>query len=255
MLRMNLNGREMAYERSGAGKALVLVHGFPLNHSIWEPVVPLLQLKADVIVPDLRGFGESAVSPTDYRLTDLAADLLAMLDELKIEQAAIAGHSMGGYVALAFAHAYPQRTAGLGVVASQARADTPERKASRYEEAEQILSNGVAEVANYMSVKLTANAGLQAKMRELILRQSPQGLAQALKGMAERSDALPYLPEFEFPVAIVHGQADSLVPIERAREVREKVKHGFLVEVEGVGHLPMIEAPNSTAGELLKLIV
>jgi 3-oxoadipate enol-lactonase len=255
MLKMAVNGRKTAYERSGTGKAMVLVHGFPLDHTIWEEVVPILNIKADVIVPDLRGFGESEVSPVDYLLTDLAAELLAMLDEFNIQQATIVGHSMGGYIALAFAHAYPKRTLGLGLVASQARADTPERKVSRYEEAEQILSNGVGEVANVMSVKLTGVANLQIKMRELILRQSPQGLAHALKAMAGRPDLLPYLPEFDFPVAIVHGLADALVPVERAQEVRGKVKQGFLVEVEGVGHLPMIEAPKSTAGELLKLIV
>ncbi len=188
MLKTNINGNSIAYERGGKGKTMVLIHGFPLDHTIWEPIVPLLETKADVIMPDLRGFGESAVPPADYRLTDLAADLLALLDELKIDQAVIAGHSMGGYVALAFAHAYPGRILGLGLVSSQALADSPERKAARYKEAEDVLSNGVGEVATGMSGKLTANTGLQAKMKELILRQSPQGLATALRAMAERPD-------------------------------------------------------------------
>ncbi len=155
---------------------------------------------------------------------------------------------MGGYVALAFAHAYPDRTLGLGLVSSQALANSSERKAARYKEAEGVLSNGVGEVASGMSGKLTANTGLQAKMKELIYANPPRGLRRLSRAMAERPNSTPFLPEFDFPVAIVHGLADGLIPIERAREVRAKVKKGYLVEIEGTGHLPMIEAPTTTAG-------
>ena len=254
MLKTNLNGNSIAYERSGNGKPLVLLHGYPLDHTIWDGLVPLLDNKADVIRPDLRGFGESAQSTADYRLTDLAADVAALLDQLKIEQAVIVGHSMGGYVALAFAHAYSRRVLGLGLVSSQAPADPPERKAARYQEAEHVLSSGVGDVAVGMSAKLTSNAGLQAKLKELIMYQSPQGLAGALRAMAERPDSTSFLADFNFPVAIVHGQTDALIPVERAREVRAAVKKGYLVEVEGVGHMPMIEATVSTAEALKNLL-
>ena len=253
MLKTTLNGNSIAYERSGKGKALVLLHGYPLDHTTWEALVPLLEKKADVIRPDLRGFGDSAAPTADYRLTDLAADIADLLDQLKIEQAVIAGHSMGGYVALAFAHAYPKRVLGLGLVSSQALADPPERKAARYKDAEHVLADGVGDVAVGMSAKLTANAELQSKMKELILRQSPKGLASALRAMAERPDSTPFLEGFDFPVSIVHGLADALIPVERAREVRAKVKKGYLFEIEGAGHLPMIEATVSTAEALNKL--
>jgi pimeloyl-ACP methyl ester carboxylesterase len=88
----------------------------------------------------------------------------------------------------------------------------------------------------------------------LILRQPAIGLAEALRAMAERPDSTPYLAEFEFPVAIIHGKDDKLVPPERAREVMEKVNRGTLLEVEGAGHMPMMEAPQATAGELLRLL-
>jgi len=107
MNRLSLNDLGLAYDRRGSGTPLVLIHGFPLDHTIWEPLVPLLEKDCDLILPDLRGFGESEPSRTPYLLADLAADTAALLDHLKIEKAAIAGHSMGGYVALAFAHAYP----------------------------------------------------------------------------------------------------------------------------------------------------
>jgi pimeloyl-ACP methyl ester carboxylesterase len=173
---------------------------------------------------------------------------------LKIEKAAIVGHSMGGYVALAFAHKYPQRTTGLGLIASQARADTPDRKAGRYQEAADLVTHGANTLAAEMSVKLTNDPGLQAKLKRLILQQRPVGLAQALRAMAERLDSTPFLPEFNFPVAIVHGLEDKLVPVERAREVKEKVKRGTLSELEGAGHMPMMEAPQAVAGEIRQLV-
>jgi len=253
MLKTNVNGIELAYERRGKGTPLVLVHGYPLDHTIWNPVVPLLENDFDLILPDLRGFGESEAPRTDYRLTDMAADIAGLLDSLGIEKAAVTGHSMGGYVALAFADLYPERLSGLGLVASQALADPPERKAARYQEAEHMLAHGVGEVAEGMSAKLSADSDLQATLKTLIMRQSPQGLAGALRAMAERPDSTPILSKFDFPVAIVHGQADQLVPIERARAVRAAVKKGYLTEIEGAGHMPMMEAPAQTA-EALKVL-
>ncbi len=127
---------------------------------------------------------------------------------------------MGGYVALAFARAYPERLLGLGLVSSQVLADTPERKTGRYQEAEGILASGVREVAEDMSVKLTAAPELQTRLKELILRQSPAGLAGALRAMAERPDSTQLLAGFDLPLVLVHGLADKLIPIERARDVK-----------------------------------
>jgi pimeloyl-ACP methyl ester carboxylesterase len=249
-----VNGVQIAYERRGYGTPLILLHGYPLDHTIWEPVVLLLENSAELILPDLRGFGQSDAVPSPYSLVDMAADIAGLLDQLKIEKAAIAGHSMGGYVALAFAHAYPEKVCGLGLVASQTRADPPDRKAARYQEAEHVEVNGVREVAEGMSVKLTADAGLQAMLKGLVLRQCPEGLAGALRAMAERPDSTSFLSEFNFRVVIVHGLADVLIPVERAREVQQQVQQGRLVEIEGVGHMPMMEAPQVTANALKVLL-
>jgi 3-oxoadipate enol-lactonase len=254
MLKTTVNGIEIAYERHGHGIPLVLIHGYPLDHSIWEPVVPLLENGFDLLLPDLRGFGESAASRTPYQLTDLAADIAALLDQLKIRKAAIAGHSMGGYVALAFACAYPERVLGLGLVDSQTIADAPERKAGRYQMAERVEANGVGEVADSMPAVLTADAALQSRLKQLILYQSPVGVAGALRAMAGRPDSTSFLPGFNFPVVIIHGLADKIVPLERAREVLTAVKKGHLTEIEGAGHMPMMETPQKTADALKVLM-
>jgi 3-oxoadipate enol-lactonase len=253
MLKIEINGISIAYERRGTGTPLVLLHGYPLDHSIWEPVVPLLENDFDLILPDLRGFGESELSGGIYGVADLAADIAGLLSAQGVWQAAIAGHSMGGYVALAFARAYPQRTLGLGLVASQVLADTPEKKAGRYQEADNILVHGVQEVAEDMSVKLTPDAKLQARLKAVIQRQRPEGLAGALRAMAERPDSSALLPGSTFPIVLIHGLADSLIPIERARTIKAAAPTAHLTEIPNVGHMPMMEAPQETAEALKEL--
>jgi len=248
-----VNGVELAYDRHGSGTPLVLVHGYPLDHSIWESLVPLLAGDFDLLLPDLRGFGESAAPSAPYQLTDLASDLGGLLDALGLSRAIVVGHSMGGYIALAFARLYPQRLLGLGLVASQALADPSERKAGRFQTAGRVETDGVGEVAGSMPALLTAEPALQARLEELIQRQSPAGVAAALRAMAGRTDSSPYLASFEFPVEIIHGLADRIIPVERAREVLSLLKHGHLTELPAAGHMPMLEVPLETARALLRL--
>src|SRR4029079_7801241 len=123
MQKLTVNGIQIAFERQGAGAPLVLIHGFPLDHSSWDALLPHLD-GFDVITPDLRGFGESAIVDGAYNIADMAGDVLSLLYALKIERAALVVHSMGGYVALAAARKSPARIAGLGLVSTQALADT-----------------------------------------------------------------------------------------------------------------------------------
>src|SRR5262249_9799015 len=128
MQRVHINDIDIAYTRHGAGTPLLLLHGYPLDGSIWSEIVPLLQERFDLIIRDLRGFGESGTGAGSTSMDDYAADVAGLLERLNLEKAAMAGHSMGGYVALAFARLYPERVSSLGLVSSQAAADTPERK-------------------------------------------------------------------------------------------------------------------------------
>jgi len=250
MEKVNVNGVQIAYVRRGSGKPLVLVHGYPLDRTIWDEVVPLLENDFELILPDLRGFGQSEVVERQYKISDMAADIAGLLDQLGIEKTAIAGHSMGGYVALAFARAYPERVLGLGLVASQAPADSPERKQGRYEAAAEILKNGVTPVAESMPAKLTPDERVQAYVRGLIAAQRSEGLAGALKAMAERDDSISILSSFQFPVVLLHGQADELIPVQRAQEIKAAIPQATLTELPGVGHMPMMEDPQATVSTL-----
>ena len=254
MEKANVNGVQLAYTRNGQGKPLVLVHGYPLDYSIWDEVVSLLDNDFDIIRPDLRGFGESEIVEGQYKIVDMAADIAGLLDYLKVEKAALAGHSMGGYISLAFARTYPERIAGLGLIASQSLADTPERKQGRYEAAAEIIKTGVEPIAEAFSPKLTPDKRVQAFIHKLIVKQPPEGLTGALKAMAERDDSTSILSGFSFPVAILHGKLDELIPIERAQEMKALIPHAHLTELPDTGHIPMMEHPQATAMALRKLL-
>jgi len=253
MEKIKINGIELAYERRGEGTSLVLVHGYPLDHHLWDDVVPLLENTFDVIALDLRGFGDSTIVDTLYTMNDLASDIAGLLDYLGIKKAAIAGHSMGGYVALAFARLYPERVSGLGLVSSQVLADSPEGKDRRYKSAVDVAEKGISGVVEAMTTKFTSDPRLQAFARKSMETQKPAAYIGALKAMAERMDSTSLLSTFNFPVVIIHGDADMLIPIERAREVKAAVPSAHLIEINGAGHMPMMEAVNECAEALKHL--
>lgn len=247
---IQVNGVRLAYERLGKGAPMVLLHGFPLDHHLWDEVVPLLTDTFDLIIPDLRGFGGSSTVDSFYAMEDFAADVAALLDHLGIQKAALVGHSMGGYVSLAFARVYPERVTGLGLVASQVLADAPERKDGRYKSAAEVADKGIGSVVAAMTPKLTPDERVQEFVKQSMEQQQPAAYIGALKAMAERVDSTPLLDSFNFPVVVVHGDADALIPIDRAREVKAAIPGAHLVELSGVGHMPMMEAAQKTAEAL-----
>jgi 3-oxoadipate enol-lactonase len=253
MKKIRINDIELAYTRRGKGTPLVLLHGYPLDNHLWDEIAPLLEDTFDLILPDLRGFGESTTVGSPYTMDDYASDLAGLLDNLGIQKAAIVGHSMGGYVALAFARLYLERVTGLGLVSSQVLADPPDRKEARYKSAADVSDNGIGGVVEAMAPKFTSDERLQAIARTMMERQPPAAFVGALKAMAERMDSTSLLSSFKFPVVIIHGEADALIPIDRAREVKNAVPHAHLVEINGAGHMPMMEAREETARALKHL--
>ena len=255
MEKTNVNGIQLAYERRGTrGSApLVLLHGYPLDHHLWDEVVPLLENTFDLILPDLRGFGESTTVDLPYTMDDYASDVAKLLDQLDIQKTAIAGHSMGGYVALAFARLYPERVSGLGLVSSQVLADAPDRKEGRYKSAAEVAENGIGSVVATMTPKFTADENLQGFARTAMERQQPAAYIGALRAMAERKDSTPLLSSLDVPVVVVHGDADALIPVDRAREVKAALPQAYFVEISGTGHMPMMEAKEQTAEALKHL--
>jgi pimeloyl-ACP methyl ester carboxylesterase len=250
---INLPKTRLQYHRQGYGMPLVLLHGFPLNWETWKPLIPLLENDFDLLLPNLRGFGGSVCSDARYSLADMADDISDMLDSLRIEKAAIAGHSMGGYIALAFANTHPGRLLGLGLVATQVLPDSPERKESRYQTVRQVEELGLDGLAQNMADLLSRELAIQKILRDIMLRQPKTGVICALKALAERPDQTSTLKSINQPVIIVHGKEDRLIPVDRALAMKEINPGSILTVIPKAGHMPMMEKPVETASALRKM--
>ena len=251
---MNNHAVELNYEEFGSGKPLIFIHGYPLNRTIWYPVVPLMETHARLILPDLRGHGASPAPGGIYHMEALASDVAQLMDKLEIEQAILVGHSMGGYVALAFARDYPGRVKGLALVASHCFADEPDKKKARLENAERVEKTGdIQFIIKTMLPSLIGDLCWQDKLRPLMLARSTAGTAGVLRGMAEREETCRVLVELELPIAVITGEKDVFIPLQRTEEMAHKMKKPWLEVMRGCGHMPMLEAPQEVSRVLIEL--
>lgn len=235
-----------------AGVPVVLLHGFPLDHRLWMPLQRELQKTHRVLVPDLRGHGKAPVRP-DGSMEAHAADVLRMMDRVGQRRFAVAGFSMGGYVALALARAAPERVAGLALVGTRAGPDAPEAAKGREATAQKVLAEGMRVLDEAMFPKLltpAAPADVQALTHAMILGTPPAGAAAALRGMGARRDQRDLLPTLRVPVVVVHGTEDALVPPEAGREMAAAVPGARFALVEGAAHLVPLERPDEVAAHV-----
>lgn len=245
---------DLYFEEFGNGTPVIMVHGYPLNHTIWLPIVPFMQDHARLILPDLRGFGKSPVVEGVSSMRLMAEDLVSLMDKLNISKAVLVGMSMGGYVVLSFAQAYPQRLAGLGLVVSQASTDTPEKRQDRYIAAEKVKRCGMKYVAKNMVSRLTNRPELESPINEMILSTPTLGAIAALKGMAERPDMTGYLNLITAPSVVIAGTEDPIMPVERSQTMAQLLVRSWLEEIPGASHLPMMEEPGLVAHALNHLL-
>jgi len=258
-MQVMVNGVRLSYEDHGRGQPLVLLHGFPLNRKIWQPQVEALQSQVRVITPDLRGHGESEAPAGIYTMAAMAADVAALLQFLQCGPAVIAGHSMGGYILLAFYHQYPEWVKGLVLVSTRAGADNEAGRANREamaQRAEQEQSSRVAVekmLPNMLSpASLATQPGLREEVQAMMAATSVNGIAGAQRGMANRPDRSELLPRISVPTLIIAGTADALIPHAEAQRMAQMIPSAELHLLEDVGHLPSLEKPAEFTAVLQK---
>lgn len=242
----------LSYSEQGQGDPLVLLHGFPFKGSLWQHQARHLSDAYRVITPDLRGFGQSEVTDGIYEMEVLARDVLGLLDRLELPKATIMGHSMGGYVALALWRLAAERFRALGLIASHVWADSEAQRDAREALIAQILEHGSGAVVQAMLPRLFAPASstdepIQEQARAMMLEARPTSLIGALRGMMRRPDSSDLLPHISVPTLILCGDADPIVPPERAEEMARQLPNATLVVVENAAHMPMLEQPQATA--------
>jgi 3-oxoadipate enol-lactonase len=245
----------------GNGDAIVLLHGFPLTREIWNSQWPELAKTHRAIRPDLRGMGRSNAPAGPYLMETLAGDLAAILDAMAIDRATIVGHSLGGFVAMAFARMYTERVARLALVCSRLAADSPEISGFRNDLADRIeRANSIEPVVENYVPRLFSTASFEKdsdaveRARAIARSNSPRGAAAMLRGMAQRSESYDIAGDLQMPVLIVAGAADKVVPLSEAQTMRAAFPAARLAVMERSGHLPMLEEPAALTGALTEFV-
>lgn len=243
----------------GSGCAIVLLHGFPLAKEAWDAQAAALATHARVVRFDLRGLGKSSVPMGPYLMETLASDVAGVLDALRIERAVIAGHSLGGYVGLAFYRLFAERCLGLGLVCSRAGADDPATAAGREALATRAEREGIVPVAEafvsryFAPAVATERPELLARAHALIAGTNPHGAAAMLRGMAMRVASDDLFAEIDVPVRAIAGARDTIVPLAHMRAIADGVS-GATLEVLDCGHFPLWELPAAVTASLEALV-
>jgi 3-oxoadipate enol-lactonase len=242
----------LVYERKGHGVPLLFIHGFPLSRKIWYPQQEALTDIADVISVDLRGHGESYPFDGPYPMELLADDCKRILESENIsERLIVCGLSMGGYVALALYRKYPQIFKALILTSTRAGADSDQGRANRDKTIKQVIAyKDVGNIVDNMIPRLLSGSSLSNNpklvhaLRQIMLETSPNGVIGASLGMRDRPDSTPLLPQIHFPVLIIHGEDDQLIPLQEAEKMNSQIIKSDLEIVPSAGHLPNMEQPD-----------
>jgi len=251
---------QLAYDDVGIGPAVVLIHGYPFNRSLWTEQTEALNSRFRVVTPDLRGFGESDASEDPATMDRMAQDVAKLMDHLGIDQAVIGGLSMGGYVALAFVKQFPSRVKALVLADTRAQADTEEAKQTRFQQAEKALSEGMAGIADAMLPKLltpdtvSKRPEVVKRVRDMMLKTPPQGAASALRGMAAREDHSESISTIRVPTMILVGREDAITPVADSEKMKAAIAPSHLVVIENAGHVSNLEQTEQFNFALLRFL-
>ena len=238
----------LAAEVRGDGPAVLLIHGFPLDHTLWAHQVATLKGWRR-IAPDLRGVSAAADDASSMAL--YADDLVRLLDELRVPNAVVAGHSLGGYIAFELLRRHPDRVLGLMLVDTRAEADTAEARAAREALMEVARHQGQAAVAERMLPRLLGRASqrtqphLAPQVRQMAERWSVPGMAGALAAMRDRPDSTSLLPTIAVPTLVVVGEEDELTPPALSRAMTAAIPSAAMTTIAAAGHLSPLEAPSA----------
>ena len=255
--RLTVNGVSLAVDARGDGPAVLFIHGYPLDHTIWEPQLEALNGWRR-IAPDLRGMGQSDAPDLGYSMATYAADLAALLDALDVERTVLCGLSMGGYVVFEFLRRWRERVAGLALISTRASADSADGRRARDAAAGQARDAGAREIADSMLPTMLAAGApgpLVEQVRAMMAATPVAGIIGALGAMRDRPDSTPLLPTLAgIPTLVIAGADDHLIPVTQTSAIADAIPGARLVVVPGAAHLPTLEAPSIVTDALRTLL-
>ena len=257
MIHIKSGDAEIAYQVLGSGSPLVLLHPFPVHHEFWLPAVQALTSRYRLILPDLRGHGESSAGEGPATMEKHAADIARILDHAEIGRVPFAGVSIGGYVLFEFWRRCRGRVAAFALCNTKASADSPEAKAGRLQAAADVLEHGTELFFESMVPKLIGQTTRASRpdlvdgALRMMRKMSANNVAQVQRGMAERPDSVPDLKTINVPTLLVAGDEDILTGPPEAELMRRNIAGGELKIIQHAGHYSPWEQP-AEVGKLLR---
>ncbi len=252
---IRFRGKILNYSIRGSGPAVLLLHGFLESMAIWETMAGSLADRFTVISIDLPGFGKSEVVDKIHSMEMMAGAAAQVLEEENTGQAVVVGHSMGGYVALAFAKKYPGKLNGLVLFHSQVAGDDTEAKLNRNRAIEFVKNSHKNFIASFIPLLFAEEnvpkfADEIESLKALAEQTSVEGICAALAGMRDRENQFALLKNLDIPVFFIVGKKDSRVPPEKVLPQLELPKNCEALILDGVGHMGFIEAREITTQAL-----
>lgn len=244
------------YELHGSGPDVVLLHPFPANHKFWLPVVEALASRFRLILPDLRGHGQSSPGEGVATMQKHARDVLRVCDENRVQRAIFIGCSIGGYIEFEIWRQARERVNGLVFIDTKAPADSAEVQANRLKAAEDVLIRGPELFIDNLLPRLVGRStranrpDILGSVRDLLMEAPALGIAAAQRGMAERPDSTPTLATISVPTLVVFGDEDD-VPLAEGETIRAGIRGAQMRVIEKAGHYSPYEKPEEV-GRILR---
>jgi pimeloyl-ACP methyl ester carboxylesterase len=237
---------EIQYKIQGQGPAIVLLHGFMENARIWRTFLPKLTSKFTVIRVNLPGHGKSSVFSETHTMDFMASAVNAVLEAEKIQKCMIVGHSMGGYVALALAEQFPEKVNGMVLFSSISFADNAERKKDRERASKAADSHKMKFITSVIPNLFFERTGIKASKRivklvKIASKQPKEGIIAAINGMRARPDRTSVLKSAKFPVLILAGHDDMLIPFDQIEIMAANAPTAKTSVLENCGHVGFLE--------------
>src|SRR5215469_5332584 len=250
-------GAEIFYDVAGSGPPVFLLHPFPLDHDFWLPVARSLSTRYQLIMPDLRGHGESALGDGPATMPKHAEDLRRLMDEVGTTRTPVVGVSIGGYIIFEFWRRFRERVRGLVLLNTKAAADSPEARSTRLRSAEDVLERGTEPFFEGMLQKAPAETTrrsrpdlIEAALR-MMHKMSPEDVAGVQRGMADRPDSIRTLKTINVPTLIITGDEDVLTGVPEAELMRQNIAGAQMKVIGKAGHYAPFEQPEEV-GRVLR---
>lgn len=248
--KIHLNGSDVNVLVKGQGEPVLLVHGFPLDHTMWEFQIEDLSQDYCVIAPDLRGFGQSSKTNGTVTMKAFSDDLAELLIKLEIRDPVhVCGLSMGGYIAFQFWMDHKEQLKSLILCDTRAAADSEDAQELRYATADRVEKEGSGFLAGLMVGKLFSpvtqkqNPELITRIQETIRETHPESIAAASRGMAARTDFTSLLNQIEQPVLTIVGIDDTITSSQEMQTIATEIPHATFIVIPDAGHMAPLENP------------